>query len=84
MLIDFSQTGYDKSLFFNEMKKVWLCSQVHYIPVYTQPYYKKKYGFSEDYCPNALKFYHEEVSFPIFPNLSKRDQLIFIDKVKIF
>ena len=38
--------------------------QVHYIPVNTQPFYKKKYGFRKKDFPNAMKFlkilYHSQ------------------------
>jgi len=42
--------------------------QVHYIPVYRQPFYKA-HGFSANACPLAEKYYSEVLSLPIFPDL---------------
>ena len=50
-------------------------TQVHYIPVHTQPFYRKNYGFNFGDFPVAEEFYHNEVSLPIYPSLS-------FDKVK--
>ena len=47
--------------------------QVHYIPLYLQPYYKKKYNINLKEFENSSEFYEKEVSIPIYPNLSKRD-----------
>jgi len=46
---------------------------LHYIPVYLQPYYQNM-GFKRGYCPEAERYYSEAISIPIFPTLTK-DQL---------
>ena len=46
--------------------------QVHYIPIFLQPYYKKKYKLNPKDFPNAYNLYKKEVSLPIYPNLKKR------------
>ena len=51
-------------------------ANLHYIPVYRQPYYEQL-GFKAGYCPEAEKFYKEAVSLPIFPKL-ELNQLEFI------
>ena len=43
---------------------------LHYIPVYRQPYYKTM--FPKNYCPEAEKLYKETISIPIFPSLTKK------------
>jgi UDP-4-amino-4,6-dideoxy-N-acetyl-beta-L-altrosamine transaminase len=45
---------------------------LHYIPVYRQPYYQKL-GFSTGYCPEAEKYYAEVLSLPMFPLLSSEE-----------
>ena len=59
--------------------------QVHYIPINTQPYYKKKYGFKKNSFKNSLEFYNKEISMPIYYDLTHK-QLNYIKKVsrKIF
>lgn len=51
--------------------KGYLC-QVHYIPIPNQPYYQTLGQTMEDY-PNALEFYQQVLSLPIYPDLSESD-----------
>lgn len=46
--------------------------QVHYIPVYWQPYYRQL-GYKKGLCPVAEELYKAELSIPIFPGLNKSD-----------
>lgn len=41
---------------------------LHYIPVYLQPYYKRL-GFQPGYCPEAESYYREVLTLPLFPGL---------------
>lgn len=47
---------------------------VHYVPVYYHPYYKKL-GYKKGLCPNAEKAYEEILSLPLFPLMDKTDVL---------
>jgi len=47
--------------------------QVHYIPVYWQPYYREKYGYSLGKCPNAEAYYSRCLSLPLYEELSDSD-----------
>ena len=46
--------------------------QVHYIPIYWQPYYAGM-GFCRGYCPEAEQYYSEAISLPCFPTMSDSD-----------
>ena len=46
---------------------------LHYIPVYRQPFYEKM-GFGSGYCPEAERYHKETLSLPMFPSLSRQDQ----------
>jgi UDP-4-amino-4,6-dideoxy-N-acetyl-beta-L-altrosamine transaminase len=48
-------------------------AQIHYIPVHTQPYYRKL-GFKGGDFPEAEKYYEEAISLPIFPTMTDGDQ----------
>ncbi len=61
-----------------------ILTQVHYIPVHTQPYYRNKYGFFEGMCPNAEKYYQSCLSLPLFPALSDQDVDYIIDCISSF
>ena len=54
---------------------------VHYIPVYLQPFYQKL-GFKQGYCKNAESYYYGAISLPMYPDLTS-DQIKFIcDKLR--
>ena len=46
---------------------------VHYIPVYRQPYYEKM-GFNAGYCPQAEQYYSEVITIPLYPALLESQQ----------
>ena len=46
---------------------------VHYIPVYRQPYYEQM-GFKAGYCPQAEQYYSEAISIPMYPGLTVGQQ----------
>ncbi|MDO8464125.1 MAG: UDP-4-amino-4,6-dideoxy-N-acetyl-beta-L-altrosamine transaminase [Gallionella sp.] len=46
---------------------------LHYIPVYRQPYYERL-GFQAGYCPEAERYYAEAISFPMYPGLNEEQQ----------
>ena len=57
---------------FTKLRANGLGVQVHYIPVYKQPYYQKS-GFKQDLCPVCEEFYAKEISIPMYPTLSDED-----------
>ena len=57
-------------------------SQVLYIPVFLQPYYKKKYNYNPKKFPISMKYYEQALSIPIFYDLKKKEQLKIIKKIK--
>jgi len=54
---------------------------VHYIPVYRHPYYEAR-GYKKGLCPNAELFSESEISIPIFPALSQKDQTKIIKVIR--
>lgn len=46
---------------------------LHYIPVYRQPYYEQL-GFKAGHCPEAEQYYAEAVSIPMYPGLTEVQQ----------
>ena len=61
-----------KKEIFAKLRANGLGVQVHYIPVYKQPYYQK-IGFKMDLCPVCEEFYKRELSIPMYPTLSDED-----------
>lgn len=66
---------------FGELRKAGIGVQVHYIPVYQHPYYEAL-GYKKGLCPNAELFSESEISIPIFPALSSREQGLVIKIIK--
>ncbi|NPA14774.1 MAG: UDP-4-amino-4,6-dideoxy-N-acetyl-beta-L-altrosamine transaminase [Aquificae bacterium] len=69
---------------FDLLRKEGLGVQVHYIPVYWQPYYHKL-GYKRGECPMAEEFYKSEISLPIFPSMDDKTVKEVINRVnKVF
>jgi dTDP-4-amino-4,6-dideoxygalactose transaminase len=73
LLVDFKKLKIKKEKFINHLLKKGVKIQVHYYPVYLQPYYKKNFKFKKGYCNNAEKYYEDSISLPIYYNLQLRD-----------
>ena len=55
------------------LKKNGILSNVHYMPIHLQPYYKQ-FGFKKGQFKNSEKYGENALSIPIFPDLSLKDQ----------
>jgi len=58
---------------FEFMREAGVGVNLHYMPVYLQPYYINL-GFDKGYCPEAEKYYAEAISLPIYPDLKPEQQ----------
>ena len=45
---------------------------LHYIPIYLHPYYKKL-GYKKGLCPMAEKYYREAITLPLYPSMSDNE-----------
>jgi UDP-4-amino-4,6-dideoxy-N-acetyl-beta-L-altrosamine transaminase len=68
--LDFTQLKISKNEFMRMLRNQGIGSQVHYIPINLQPYYKKL-GYVEDDTPTAMNYYMRTLSIPLYPNLRK-------------
>ncbi|MBQ5963378.1 UDP-4-amino-4,6-dideoxy-N-acetyl-beta-L-altrosamine transaminase [Massilia sp. ZL223] len=58
---------------FESLRAQGIGVNLHYIPVHTQPYYRKL-GFKGDEFPEARQYYAEAISLPMYSGLSFEDQ----------
>lgn len=58
---------------FRALREAGIGVQVHYIPVYRHPLYRKL-GFKKGLCPNAEAFYESILSLPLYPGLTDSQQ----------
>ena len=65
---------------FDKLRAAGIGVIVHYIPVYTQPYYRHN-GYENTKCANAEQYYECALSLPIYPGLTDEEQQYVIDKV---
>ncbi len=69
--INFKKINKTKKKLFEFMSRRNIKLQVHYIPIHTQPYYKKISGLKKGDLPNSENFYEQQISLPIYPSLGK-------------
>ena len=58
---------------FEYLRKNGIGVNLHYIPVYHQPYYEAM-GFKKGYCLEAENYYNEAISLPMYATLSEVEQ----------
>ena len=58
---------------YHSLHKAGILVNLHYIPIYLQPYYAKM-GFTRGLCPEAERFYSEAISIPMYPGLTNDQQ----------
>lgn len=58
---------------FDALRKAGIGVNLHYIPVYLQPYYRAL-GFTPGYCVEAESYYRQAISLPLYPGLTETDQ----------
>ena len=58
---------------FTELREAGIGVNLHYIPVYSQPYYQKR-GFNPVDFPEAESYYAEAISLPMYPALTHAQQ----------
>lgn len=71
ILIDFQQLNTDRATLMRQMHAAGVGTQVHYIPVHLQPYYRKRYGATDLSGANA--YYTSCLSLPMFPTMTFDD-----------
>ncbi|QTA87897.1 UDP-4-amino-4,6-dideoxy-N-acetyl-beta-L-altrosamine transaminase [Desulfonema magnum] len=71
--IRFDRISITKKALFERLRGKNIYCQVHYIPIHLQPYYRKNFGFQPGDFPVAEKFYEQEMSIPVYPQLETED-----------
>jgi UDP-4-amino-4,6-dideoxy-N-acetyl-beta-L-altrosamine transaminase len=58
---------------YNALQAAAINVNLHYIPVYRQPYYEAM-GFKMGYCPESEQYHKEVLSIPMYPTLTDTEQ----------
>jgi UDP-4-amino-4,6-dideoxy-N-acetyl-beta-L-altrosamine transaminase len=71
VLIDFPAIGKSRDQVMRALVEQGIGTQVHYIPLYRQPYFKARYGPTR--LPGAEAFYAAVLALPLFPAMADDD-----------
>lgn len=61
----------DRASVFDALRAADIGAQVHYVPVHTQPYFRKRLGAVS--LPHAERYYERALSIPLYPDLAERE-----------
>jgi UDP-4-amino-4,6-dideoxy-N-acetyl-beta-L-altrosamine transaminase len=70
-LIDFAAVGVDRAAVMRRLSAKGIGTQVHYLPVYRQPYYRE-FDLALR-LPGADEYYRRALSLPLFPAMTDED-----------
>jgi UDP-4-amino-4,6-dideoxy-N-acetyl-beta-L-altrosamine transaminase len=71
--IDFNRLGLSRAVVMNRLRSQGIGTQVHYIPVHLQPYYRENCSEGPGDLPGAELYYSEAISLPMYPDLTNKD-----------
>ncbi len=80
--IDFESFGKTRAHVMNTLKRSGIGTQVHYIPVHLQPYYREMYRTKPSDFPNAERYYSRALSLPMFPAMTDGDVAFVVEQLK--
>lgn len=80
--IDFGALGQTRSQIMQRLRDQGIGSQVLYIPVHLQPYYRKTFVYAPGKCPQAESYYESALSLPLYPDMSDADVQTVIRSVR--
>lgn len=71
VLVDFDAIGKSRRVVMDELKARGIGTQVHYVPVHLQPFYRE--CCATPALPGALAYYRRTLSLPLFPTMTEAD-----------
>jgi dTDP-4-amino-4,6-dideoxygalactose transaminase len=71
VFVDFARLNLDRRGLMARLRERGIGTQVHYIPVHMQPFYRERYGPLE--LPGAMEYYSRTLSLPLFPAMTEGD-----------
>lgn len=71
--IDFRAIGRTRTEVMVELYRQGVGTQVLYIPVHLQPWFRQTYGYARGKCPVAEAYYARALSLPLYPAMTAED-----------
>ena len=79
--INFQKIGISRHQFMKALAEQGVGSQVHYIPIVSQPYYQN-IGYDIEQFPIAKKYYQNTLSIPLYFGLKSIEQELVVSSIK--
>lgn len=79
---DFEKLGMSRTELMLQLREKKVGTQVHYIPVHTQPYYQEHFGYRDGDYPEAERYYSKCLSIPLYPKMTTSDVKYVVDTIK--
>ncbi|MBN1837575.1 MAG: UDP-4-amino-4,6-dideoxy-N-acetyl-beta-L-altrosamine transaminase [Spirochaetales bacterium] len=79
--LDFEAIGMTRREVMEFLKGRGIGTQVHYIPVHFQPYYRQRFGYGPGDFPIAEAYYGSALSVPLYPAMTGTDVKRVIDGI---
>jgi perosamine synthetase len=79
--IAFADFNTTRAAVFHHLRRDGIGVNVHYLPVYLHPFYRKRLGTGPGLCPNAEAAYEAILSLPIFPGMDAGHIEEVVDKL---
>ena len=71
--VNYSELKISRARLMKSLKERGIGTQVHYIPIPLHPYYQKL-GFGVEKLPEAMSYYYEALTIPLYPSLKQSQQ----------
>ena len=68
--VNYSELKISRARLMASLKERGIGTQVHYVPIPLHPYYQKL-GFGIEKIPEAMSYYHEALTIPLYPSLKQ-------------
>jgi UDP-4-amino-4,6-dideoxy-N-acetyl-beta-L-altrosamine transaminase len=81
LLVDWENFKVTRGDFMIKLREKGIYTQVHYIPVYKQPYYQT-FNFSDKDFPNTEDYYKKTISIPCSSKMTIKDAKRVVNEIK--
>ena len=71
--VDYSKLKISRARLMTSLREKGIGTQVHYTPIPVHPYYQKL-GFGIEKLPEAISYYYEALTIPLYPSLKQSQQ----------
>ena len=69
---------------YNFLRGKEIYTQIHYIPICNQPFYKKSSLVTQEEFPIANEYYSKCLSLPMYPSIKEEELIKVVDSIKEF